>query len=105
MGKLLLKEILLTIKKNGYWYYYDLNGKLVKEGHYIESKPSEWWKFYYKKINSFEECLYQEDGITRFCLYYIDNKLKKACKYRNDTFIKQWTTISSFKNDNPHFKF
>ncbi len=90
--------------KNGYWFYYNSNGQIDKEGHFINDISSKWW-IYHKTNNIKEKCLFQKDGITRFCLVYNNDKLIKANKYRNDVFLNQWTSISSFKRDNPHFSF
>ncbi|WP_010522202.1 toxin-antitoxin system YwqK family antitoxin [Aquimarina agarivorans] len=91
--------------KDGYWFYYNSNGKTAKEGHFNNGKTTKWWIFYNVNDYDKEKCLYQKDGITRFCLVYKNGKLVKACKYKNDVFSKQWTSISSFKRDNPHFSF
>ena len=104
-GQLASKGNYVNDRKNGYWYFYSSKGNLLKEGHYQKNRPAKWWKFYDNENNNYEECLYQEDGVTRYCLFYSNNQLKKACKYRNDEFLQQWTTISSFKRDNPHFTF
>ncbi len=90
--------------KNGYWFFYDLQGNKYKEGHFINDVYSKWW-IYYKPNNIKEKCLFQKDGITRFCLVYNNNKLVKASKYKDDFFVQQWTSISSFKHDNPQFSF
>ncbi len=89
--------------KKGYWYFYDTSGKKAKEGHYLNNKPHQWWVYYYE--NSYENCLYQNDSKTRFCLTYENNTITKAKKYVNDVFLQQWTSIPSFKRDNPDFKF
>ena len=104
-GKIASKGNYINNKKNGYWYFYSYEGNLLKEGHYIKNEPTKWWKFYNERNNSYEECLYKKDGITRYCLYYSNEKLTKARKYQNDVFLQEWTSISSFKSDNPHFKF
>lgn len=90
--------------KDGYWFFYNTNGKLISEGHYSKGMPVKWWSFY-EENNSIEKCVYQTDGATRFCLVYSNNKLMKAKKYINDNFLQQWTSISSFKLDNPEFSF
>ncbi len=89
--------------KNGYWFYYDKLGNKTKEGHYTKNQPTQWWVYYYG--SNYENCLYQPDGITRFCLTYENGKVSKAKKYVNDIFLQQWTSILSFKHDNPNFSF
>ncbi|WP_010180064.1 toxin-antitoxin system YwqK family antitoxin [Aquimarina agarilytica] len=91
--------------KNGYWFFYNTNGNLSKEGHFTNDIPTKWWVYHNTNNHSKEKCLYQSDGTTRFCLVYNNKQLVKACKYRNDIFLQQWTSISSFKRDNPHFSF
>ncbi len=89
--------------KEGYWFYYDKQGHKAKEGHYLNNKPIDWWVYYYE--NSYENCIFQPDGKTRFCLTYENGSISKAKKYVNDVFLQQWLSIQSFKRDNPDFKF
>lgn len=89
--------------KEGYWFFYDKNGNKKKEGHYVNNYPTQWWIYYYD--NTYENCLYQPDGKTRFCLTYENGSITKAKKYANDVFLQQWSDIFSFKHDNPDFKF
>lgn len=90
-------------EKEGYWFYYDIHGKKTKEGHYIKNQPTKWWVYYYGSTH--ENCLYQADSKTRFCLTYENGKITKAKKYVNDVFLHQWSSINSFKHDNPEIKF
>jgi len=90
-------------KKTGYWFFYDENSKKVKEGHFDRNIPKKWWRYY--KRDTFEKCIYQKDGETRYCLIYAGKKLIKGSKYISDTFIQEWTSLSSFKRDNPNFSF
>lgn len=92
-------------KKSGYWFFYAPNGNILKEGHFKNGIPHAWWIFYKKGDYTKEKCIYKNNGKTRYCLVYNENKLTKACKYENDIFLQQWTSISSFKHDNPHFSF
>lgn len=102
-GEIASKGAFNTGEKEGYWFYYDKNGNKTKEGHYISNQPTKWWVYYYE--NNYENCLYQPDGKTRFCLTYENGSITKAKKYVNDVFLQQWTSISSFKHDNPYIKF
>ena len=90
-------------EKSGYWYYYDSLEEVTKKGHYKNGTPVGWWKYYNKK--QFEKCIYQSDGVTRFCLIYVNGKLQKGSKYVNDILMKEWNSISNFKLDNPDFSF
>lgn len=89
--------------KDGYWFYYNKNGFKTKEGHYKQNTPTKWWVYYHNNI--YENCLYQPDGKTRFCLTYENNTITMAKKYVNDVFLQQWTSIPNFKRDNPSIKF
>lgn len=89
--------------KNGYWYFYNQEGALIKEGHFTSDKPEKWWKYY--KNEKFEKCIYQSDGKTRYCLIFINGKLKMGSKYVSDILVKEWNSITSFRKDNPNFSF
>ncbi|GAB5398894.1 MAG: hypothetical protein Aureis2KO_04790 [Aureisphaera sp.] len=88
-------------RKNGYWYYYDENGQLTKEGHYKHGSAENWWIFYdiaNQKTNKFQ---YKNNKKNGFCLRYNKKKLIKAERYKNDQKDGEWTSISSFRRDNP----
>ncbi|MDC8002956.1 hypothetical protein POV27_02775 [Aureisphaera galaxeae] len=88
-------------KKNGYWHFYDKNGKLEKEGHYVMDSAENWWIFYdiaNRKTSKFQYKNNQKNG---FGLRYNKRKLVRAERYKNDKKDGEWTSIVSFKRDNP----
>ncbi len=89
--------------KQGFWFFFNNDETLLKKGHYEMGKPTGWW--IYQKKNIKEKCLFQKDGITRFCLVYKENQIIKASKYINDTFVQEWNSVGQFKRDNPNFSF
>ncbi len=102
-GNISSKGAFMKNAKTGYWYFYNEDGNLAKEGHFLNNTPINWWVYYNQK--EYENCIYQKDGKTRFCLTYENGNITKAKKYVNDVFLQQWSNISSFKKDNPNFKF
>lgn len=88
-------------KRHGYWYFYHSEGALEKEGHFILNSAEDWWIFY--EIGSSNKSKFQfknnqKDGI---CLRYKNKKLVKAERYHKDQKMGEWTSVRSFRRDNP----
>ncbi len=88
-------------KKTGYWHFYDKEGKVLKEGHYKNGIAENWWIFYDLATQTTQKVQYQHNKKNGFCLVYHSRKLQKVEKYVNDIHKGEWTTIRSFKKDNP----
>jgi len=90
-------------KKEGYWYFYSEEKKLLKEGHFKSDIKNGWWIFYEsnKKIKmQFENG--KREGIA---LEYNNDVLQKAIKYEKDQKKGEWTSLWSFRKDNPQVQF
>lgn len=91
-------------QKSKYWYYYNKDGALEKEGHYRQGIAENWWIFYDLATRDKRKTQYQNNKKNGFSLVYQKNKLVKVEKYIQDEYKGMWTSISSFKRDNPNVK-
>ncbi|MFC4634028.1 toxin-antitoxin system YwqK family antitoxin [Dokdonia ponticola] len=90
--------------KSAYWYYYDKNGSLVREGHYNNGIAENWWIFYDLATQEIRKTQYQNNQKNGFSLIYKKNKLVKVEKYIQNEYKGTWTSIRSFRRDNPDVK-
>jgi antitoxin component YwqK of YwqJK toxin-antitoxin module len=90
-------------KKHGYWYFYSHNGQPVKEGHFMKGKMNDWWTFYENDTKL--KVQYSDGKRNGFGLVYQSKKLQKAIKFEEDKKVGEWTSIISFKRDNPQVRF
>ncbi len=88
-----------------YWYFYAEDGKVIKEGHYKNGIAQDWWIFYDIAGNITHKTQYANHKKNGFSLVYLNNKLVKVEKYKDDAHTGQWTSISSFRRDNPDVSF
>ena len=93
-----------TNKKDGYWYFYAENNQILSQGHYKNGKRTDWWVFN-NKNKVVEKVKFVNDAKEGYGLFYKDGKLFKAQHYKNDVLTGAWTSVSSFKKDNPNAKF
>ncbi|WP_299762686.1 hypothetical protein [uncultured Dokdonia sp.] len=91
-------------KKTEYWYYYSKNGSLEREGHYKNGIAENWWIFYDLATQEKRKTQYQNNKKNGFSLIYQKNKLIKVEKYIHDMYEGMWTSIRSFRRDNPDVK-
>ncbi|GGG18198.1 hypothetical protein GCM10011344_18540 [Dokdonia pacifica] len=103
-GKLASRGHYKANHKTEYWYYYDKNGALEKEGHYKKGIAENWWIFYDLATQEKRKTQYQNNKKNGFSLIYQKNKLIKVEKYIQDVYKGMWTSISSFRRDNPDVK-
>jgi len=103
-GKLASRGHYNENSKSKYWYYYNKNGALEKEGHYKKGIAENWWIFYDLATREKRKTQYQNNKKNGFSLIYQENKLIKVEKYIQDIFEGMWTSIISFKRDNPDVK-
>jgi len=104
-GKIARKGNYKSDKKDGYWYFYNREGSLIKEGHYLQNSAENWWVFYDIDKNETHKIQFNNNQKNGIGLYYFNNKLLKAYKYVDDKQIGEWTSISSFRRDNPNMSF
>ena len=90
-------------KKINYWFYYYENGNKKQEGHYKQNNKSNWWIFYDKKEKVIKKMEYKNDKPHGFSLIYENGDVVKAEKFLNGKLLKEWTSFSDFKKDNPDF--
>ncbi|MFI8377241.1 toxin-antitoxin system YwqK family antitoxin [Leeuwenhoekiella sp. NPDC079379] len=93
-----------TNKKDGYWYYYTKNNKLESQGHYKNGKRVDWWVVQ-KENNVVEKVKFVNDAKEGFSLLYKNGRLFKAQHYENNVLTGAWTSIATFKKDNPNARF
>lgn len=89
--------------KTGYWYFYSVDKKLLKEGHYAEGIKQGWWIFY--ENNTEIKVPFKNGKKDGYALEYSHHKLQKVVKYIENQKKGEWTTLKSFKNDNPQVQF
>jgi antitoxin component YwqK of YwqJK toxin-antitoxin module len=100
-GKLSSEGWVNQNKKTDYWFFYHKNGNKKEEGHYFNDKKTKWWIVYdvngkiQRKIE-FNNNL--ENGLS---IFYHEGKIYKAARYNAGSKIKEWTSIASYKKDNP----
>lgn len=92
-------------KKDGYWYFYNNEGILIKEGHYIQNSVENWWIFYDNAKSETRKIQFKNNKKNGIALYYRNKKLLKAFKYVDNEQTGEWTSISSFRKDNPNISF
>ncbi len=85
----------------GYWYFYNVDGKLLREGHYKQGERTKWW-ILHGKNNTTIKVQYEDDMKDGYSLLYKNDKLYKAEKYSRDQLTGTWTSLKKFKRDN-HF--
>lgn len=90
--------------KSEYWYYYDKNGSLEREGHYNNGIAENWWIFYDLATQEKYKIQYQNNQKNGFSLVYKKDKLVKVEKYIQGEYKGMWTSIRSFRRDNPDVK-
>ena len=90
--------------KSEYWYYYNEKGALMREGHYIMGIAENWWIFYDLAAQEKRKTQYQNNKKNGFSLIYQKDKLVKVEKYIQDVYKGMWTSIRSFRRDNPDVK-
>ncbi|MBX2828770.1 MAG: hypothetical protein KTR22_11440 [Flavobacteriaceae bacterium] len=100
-GKVASKGHYSENRKNGYWHYYHANGKLEKEGHYKMGSAENWWIFYDIANQKTSKFQYKNNQKNGFSLRYNKKKLVKAERYKNNVKDGEWTSLSSFRRDNP----
>ncbi|MAM27614.1 MAG: hypothetical protein CMC13_01190 [Flavobacteriaceae bacterium] len=100
-GQVASKGTFRSNQKEGYWFYYNEEGHLLKEGHYKHGMASGWWIFYDIATHSEKRFQYNQNQKNGYALIYKNNRLRRAEKYHNNTKIGEWTSIFSFKRDNP----
>ncbi len=100
-GEIASKGHYVDNQKNGYWHYYDANGALKKEGHYVKNSAENWWIFYDIANQKTSKFQYKNNEKNGFCLRYKKRKLIRAERYKNGVKDGEWTSIISFKRDNP----
>lgn len=86
--------------KNGYWFYYGTDGKLLKEGHYVNNQKTAWWILYVGDHTTIK-IQYENNMREGYALLYKNGNLYKAEKYSKDTLTGSWTSLKSFKKQNP----
>ncbi|WP_299216047.1 hypothetical protein [uncultured Dokdonia sp.] len=91
-------------QKSKYWYYYTKNGSLKREGHYNKGIAENWWIFYDLATQEKRKTQYQNNKKNGFSLVYQKNKLVRVEKYIQDVYKGMWTSIRSFRHDNPDVK-
>jgi len=104
-GKIASKGHFEKNKRDKYWYFYSKTGELEKEGHFIKGSAENWWIFYEigtRNKNKFE---YKNNLKNGYGLRYKNKRLIKVEKYINDRKEGEWTSISSFRRDNPNVAF
>ena len=105
-GKIASQGNFKNNKKDGYWYFYNAKSKKIKEGHFKKNNAENWWIIYdiadastNKIVRKYQ---FRNNKKNGFCLLYKNNELFKAEKYMDDEKIGEWTSIQSFKRDNPN---
>ena len=91
--------------KNGYWYFHSEEGAVNKEGHYMSGKAENWWIFYDIANATTTKFQFKNNKKNGYALCYKKNKLKRAEKYEDDIKVGTWTSIYTFKRDNPNASF
>jgi antitoxin component YwqK of YwqJK toxin-antitoxin module len=92
-------------KKDGYWYFYRPNESLEKEGHYTNDVAENWWIFYDIANRNKTKFQYKNNQKNGFAICYDKKKLVLVEKYTNDLKVGEWTSIWTFKRDNPDASF
>lgn len=100
-GTIAKKGSFRSNRKNGYWYYYSEDGELLKEGHYRDGITEGWWIFYDIATQTEKRFQHKNNQKNGYALIYKNNRLRRAEKYKNDSKIGEWTSVFSFKRDNP----
>lgn len=88
-------------RPEAYWYFYNEDGKVTKEGHYKNGIVQDWWIFYDIAGNIKRKTQYENHKRNGYNLVYQNNKLIRVEKYEDDIRSGEWTSISSFRRDNP----
>ena len=104
-GKVASKGHFRNNQKNGYWYFYTNNGSLEKEGHFIDGSAENWWIFYEIGTRNKIKFEYKNNAKNGFCLHYKKRKLVLVEKYVDNRKTGAWTSVSSFRRDNPSVSF
>jgi antitoxin component YwqK of YwqJK toxin-antitoxin module len=104
-GKIERKGSYHSDKKDGYWYFYNSEGVVIKEGHYLQNSTEDWWIFYDIDKDETRKIQFKNNKRNGIGLYYKSNKLLKAVKYVDNEQTGEWTSISSFRRDNPNISF
>lgn len=101
-GKLKEEGWIKEGKKNDYWFFYYETGLKKQEGHYANNLKTNWWIFY--DVNEIVEkkCEYKNNILNGLMINYKNGKIINAEKYNKGKRIKQWTSFSEFKKDNPY---
>lgn len=86
--------------KEGYWYFYAVNGVLEKEGHFVNGNMEHWWLFYDDQGTVNHKCQLTNGIKDGYCLRYENEKLASAEKYKNGEKVNEWHDFYSFKRDN-----
>lgn len=90
-------------KKEGYWYFYSEEKALLKEGHFASGIKNGWWIFYER--NKKVKMQYENGKREGFALEYTNHGLQKAIKYEGNQKKGEWTSLWSFRKDNPQVQF
>lgn len=102
-GKVFKKGHYLDNRMHGYWYFYSEENELIKEGHIKQGVAEDWWIFYEgKTVKKVQMIKGNKEG---FALCYSNRKLERVEKYFNNEKTGEWTSLNSFKIDNPEVKF
>lgn len=90
-------------KKTGYWSFYNSDRSLQCKGHYENDKRVKWWII--KKENRVtEKVQYVNDVKEGYSMLYKNGIPFKAKLYKDDKLAGTWTSVSSFKKDNPQVR-
>jgi antitoxin component YwqK of YwqJK toxin-antitoxin module len=104
-GKVASKGKFSNDTKEGYWYFFAESGVLIKEGHYQKGVAQDWWIFHDIATRTEKRFQYKNNEKNGFALIYKKRRLKRVEEYKNNRKIGEWTSIFTFKRDNPHVSF
>lgn len=90
-------------EKHGYWYFYSRENRLLREGHFNDGEKQDWWIFH--NNNTALKVQYKKGKREGYGLVYQKNKLQKALKYEQDKKVGEWSSVLSFRIDNPQVQF
>ncbi|MDG2431139.1 hypothetical protein [Flavobacterium sp.] len=100
-GKIKSEGWILDNQKVDYWFYYYENGKKKEEGHYNKNKKVQWWLYYDANEIILKKAEFKNNIQEGLTLVYKNGSLVKAEKYLKGVKIKEWTSLSKYKRDNP----
>ncbi len=92
-------------KRDGYWFFYNFNGNLIKEGHYENGNAENWWIYYEIEFQTVTKIQFEGNQKNGYAIVYKNNRPMRAEKYENGKKTGEWTSLYSFKRDNPNQDF